>query len=207
MWASLVDELRGHLECGLRGMLTEDVVRFATAKALVAHGIEATTLWAEAPNPTLKGSRVDLAVGRPRPSALIEFKFPREPNVMNAAWTMALGEVLKDFYRLASYPGDVDRIFVHVESGPLRRYLAGVARRCGVDLDTDGVELVPTAVAGLPATALKAIGTDLARHRVTATRVAVIPIDDTLRLSVYRVAPLADARTRDHPEPSDRCRR
>jgi hypothetical protein len=132
---------------------------------------------------------------------LIEFKFPREPNEVNAAWTMALGEVLKDFYRLATYPGEVDRIFVYVESDRLRSYTAGTARRYGVDLDTNTIELIPAVVAGLPATALGRIGTYLARHHVTATRLAVAPIDNTLRLTIYAVAPLTNAQAGDSPEP------
>ncbi|MEU0878138.1 hypothetical protein ABZ345_06035 [Lentzea sp. NPDC005914] len=177
------------------------MLRFATARSLVAGGVEAATLWVEAPHPALKGLRVDLAVGRPRPKALIEFKFPREPHQMNAPWTMALGEVLKDFYRLATYPGDVDRIFVYVESNRLRSYMAGAAQRYGVDLDTDAVELIPAVVAALPPTALGSIGTYLAGHHVTATRLAAIPIDDTLRLTIYEVAPHTNERTEGSPEP------
>ncbi|WP_367129166.1 hypothetical protein [Saccharothrix sp. HUAS TT1] len=193
VWTSVATELRGHLERGLGGLLTEDVVRFATARALVAAGVDAAMLRVEAPHPALKGSRIDLVVGRPSPVALIELKFPREPNEVNAAWTMALGEVLKDFYRLAAYPGGIDRIFVYVEGTRLRRYMAGAAQRYGVDLDTDTVALTPASTAGLPATALGIIGPDLARHHVTATRLSVIPIDDTLRLAVYHVHPLTTA--------------
>jgi hypothetical protein len=71
----------------------------------------------------LRGSGVDLAVGGRPPAALIEFKFLREPNEKNAAWTMVLGEVLKGFYRLATCPGPVDRLFVYLESTRLRRYM------------------------------------------------------------------------------------
>jgi hypothetical protein len=38
-----------------------------------------------------------------------------------------LSEVLKDFYRLATYQGTVDRTFAYVETAHLRRYMAGVA--------------------------------------------------------------------------------
>jgi hypothetical protein len=79
----------------------------------------------------VKDARVDLVVGSDRPGALIELKYPRESNPANAAWTMTLGEVLKDFYRLASYPGGVDRLFVRVETAHLRRYMVGVAARHG----------------------------------------------------------------------------
>ncbi|HEX7303810.1 DUF7669 domain-containing protein [Lentzea sp.] len=196
VWASVAAELRGHLETGLRRVLTEDVVRFATAKALVAAGVDAAEARFEAPHPALKGARVDLAVGWPEPAALIELKFPREPHATNAPRTMVLGNLLKDFYRLAACSGEVDRIFVYVENDVLRRYAAGTARRHGLRLDTDTVTLAPAAIAGLPATALQSIGTDLARHHVTASRLAVIPIDDELRLDVYLVDPLTHT-----PEP------
>ncbi|HEX6339751.1 DUF7669 domain-containing protein [Umezawaea sp.] len=200
VWTAVAAELRGHLRSGLRGVLTEDVVRFSTARALVAAGVDATGLRVEAPHPTLKGSRVDLVVGRDRPAALVEFKFPREPNGWNAPWTMTMGEVLKDFYRLAAYPGEVDRIFVYVEGARLRGYMAGVARRHGIDLDTDTVTLTPAAIASLPATASIAVGTDLTKHPVTATRFALIPVDDTLRLAVYHVDPQVDSASASRPD-------
>ena len=193
-------ELRGHLERGLGGLLTEDVVRFATTRALVTAGVDASMLQVEAPHPALRGSRVDLAVGLPVPVALIEVKFPREPKEVNAAWTMTLGEVLKDFYRLAAYPGEVDRVFVYVEGASLRRYMAGATRRYGVELDTDMVTLAPAAITRLPTTALETIGEDLSRHRVTARRLALIAVDDTLRLAIYHVDPLVNARTPDSSE-------
>lgn len=50
-----------------------------------------------------RGSRIDLLVGRDQPTTLIELKYPREPNPANAAWTIALSEVLKDSCRLAGH--------------------------------------------------------------------------------------------------------
>lgn len=132
----------------------------------------------------------------PPPAALVEFKFPREPSEKNAPWTMVLGEVLKDFYRLASCPGDPDRLFVFVESSRLRTYLAGAAERYGLRLDADRVELRldadrvelrPAAAAQLPTTAAQIVGTDLAACQVTAQRMHMLDIDDALRLSVYLV--------------------
>lgn len=52
---------------------------------------------------------------------LVEFKYPREPVEKNAAWTMTLGEVLKDFLRLAVDPGQVTGLFVYAESRRLWR--------------------------------------------------------------------------------------
>lgn len=124
-------------------------MRFAAAVALVDAGADAAGLSVEAPHPVLKGSRVDLVVAHPEGGALVEFKFPREPDENNAAWTMTLGEVLKDFYRLASYPGEEDRLFVYVESSRLRAYMARAARRYGLDLHVDHVTLDPTDTARL----------------------------------------------------------
>jgi hypothetical protein len=85
--------------------------------------------------------------------------------------------------------------------------MAGIARRHGVDLDTDRVALGPAAVAGLPVTASGGIGADLAQQPITATRFALIPVDETLRVAVYHVDPLTNSRFGDvdvsdaHPPP------
>jgi hypothetical protein len=189
VWDAVAAELREHRQRGLAGLLTEDTVRFAAARALVEAGVDPPGIESEWPHPVLKGSRVDLVVGRP-PVAVIEFKFPREPNEQNAAWTMALGEVLKDLYRLAVFPGRVDRLFVYVEAPRLRRYMAGAARRYGLDLDVEQVALRPDDAARLPTTAAQIIGADLAAHHVKARRIFLGDIDEALRLAVYRVDPL-----------------
>ncbi|MGH3862456.1 hypothetical protein [Actinokineospora sp.] len=190
IWLSVGDELRAYRHQGLSRLLTEDSVRFATARALVRGGEDPGGLRVEWPHPALAGARIDLVAGGRPPAALIEFKFPREPNEQNAAWTMALGEVLKDLYRLAAYPDVADRLFVYVESTRLRTYMAGAARRYGLDLDTDEVALHPADAARLPTTAAKIIGADLAAHHVIARRIALVDIDPGLRLAVYLVDPL-----------------
>jgi hypothetical protein len=187
VWAVVAAELLAYRRSGLGGLLTEDVVRFATARALVRAGVDPAGLRVEWPHPVLKGSRVDLIAGGNPPAALFEFKFPREPNEQNAAWTMALGEVLKDLYRLAVCPGHADRLFVYVESARLRSYMAGAARRYGFDLDLDEVSLRPIDAARLPTTAAQTIGAELAAHHVTARRIALESVDDTLRVAVYEV--------------------
>ena len=103
---------------------------------------------------------------------------------------MTLGEVLKDFYRLATYPGSADRVFVYVESDYLRRYMTGAERRYGIGLRGDAVTLGPSEIAGLPATATSIIGRELAMHHVTARRIAWLTVDDTLDLAVFHVDPL-----------------
>lgn len=196
VWGAVAAEIRDHRRRGFGPLITEDVIRFATVKSLSMHGTDPASISTEWPHPRLKGSRIDLVVGKP-PVALIEFKYPREPNEVNAAWTMALGEVLKDLYRLASFPGAVDRLFVYVETSRLRRYMAGAAQRYGLNLDTQHVVLHPDDAKRLPTTAAQIIGTDLATHHVTAERTTLIDIDDDLRLAVYHVDPVEGT-----PEPA-----
>ena len=191
VWQTVAAELRAHRRAGLSALLTEDTVRFATARALVQVGVEPGLLRVEWPHPDLKGSRIDLVIGRPRPTALIEFKFPREPIEVNAAWTMAMGEILKDLYRVAVYSAAADRLFVLVESARLRRYLARSGSRYGFDLDGDQLDLQPTAIAGLPDTATAIIGPQLVSHHVKGRRIHVVEVDEELRLSVFDVDPLA----------------
>lgn len=197
VWAAVADELGEHRRRGLQRLLTEDTVRFAAIKALVAAGADPAGLAVEWPHPALTGSRVDLVAGGTPPGALIEFKYPREPNEKNAAWTMVLGEVLKDFYRLAVHPKPADRLFVYAETERLRRYMAGAGARYGLDPHADHVTLSPADAARLPTTAATVIGTDLAAHHVTARRLASLTVDADLSLSVYTVDPLGVS-----PDPS-----
>lgn len=101
VWRALGVALRVHVELGRRHLLTEDVVRFAVVAVLADHGVAADRLGAE--RTVADVGRVDLFVDAPSGSA-IEFKFPREPSEKNAADTMAFGEMLRDFYRLARLP-------------------------------------------------------------------------------------------------------
>lgn len=193
VWQTVAAELRAHRRAGLSALLTEDTVRFATARAFVQAGVEPGLLRVEWPHPDLKGSRIDLVVGRPRPTALIEFKFPREPNEVNAAWTMAMGEILKDLYRVAVYAAAADRLFVLVESARLLTYLARSGSRYGFDLDGDQLDLEPAVIAGLPDTATAIIGPMLASHHVKGRRLHAIEVDEDLRLSVFGVDPVSHA--------------
>ena len=131
IWMAVSGELSEHDSAGLQAFLTEDVVRFATVRALARGGVspaELHTEWRAA------GPAIDLAVGEPVHTA-VEFKFPREPHEKNAAWTQHLGELLKDFFRLAHLPASVgDRWCVQVVSERLRRYLDGVETNHGLRL-------------------------------------------------------------------------
>jgi hypothetical protein len=189
LWDSVADAMREHIRAGLTGVLTEDTLRFATAQAIARTGADARELRVEWPHPTLPGSRIDLVFGKPDPRVLVEFKFPREPSEKNAAWTMVLGEVLKDLYRLASVPGDATRLFVYLEGSRLRTYMAGAAQRFGLNVDADVVALRPEDAAKLPSTAAAIVGAELAANHVTATRVFDREVLDGLHLAVYVVDP------------------
>ncbi|MEN3538100.1 hypothetical protein AAH991_23495 [Microbispora sp. ZYX-F-249] len=192
VWQAVAAELRRHRRAGLGRLLTVDTVRFITARALADAGLDPAAFGVEWPHPVLKGARINLMAGGARPT-FFEFKYCREPDEQNAAWTDALGEVLKDFYRLAMCPAPAERLFVYVETADLRRYMKTVAQRYGLDLDTDVIVLRPDGVARLPMTAQRIIGSVLAANRVEALRTVLIDVDATLRLAVYEVDPLGPA--------------
>ncbi|GAA1651162.1 hypothetical protein ACFQY4_26475 [Catellatospora bangladeshensis] len=190
VWQAVAQELAHHRNAGLGDLLTEDVVRFASARALVAAGVDPAQLRYEWPHPDLKGSRIDLVVGAGMPGALVEFKFPREPNEVNAAWTMALGEVLKDFYRLAVYSATADRVFVLAETDRLGRYLASSGKRYGFDFSAEDIVLDPAVLERLPSSAAQIIGQRMAGLQVTARRLLSTVIGPRLRLTAFIVDPV-----------------
>ncbi len=188
VWRDVAAELRAHGTAGLQRFLTEDVLRFASVRHLAHHGVQPAAMrneWRQA------GISVDLAVGEPVHTA-VEFKYPREPNETNAAWTQHLGELLKDFYRLAHLPEQVaERWCVQLVSDRLRRYLDGVERNYGVRLPMkagDSTVLDAPGQRALPATAWRLISpwvdeTDSVRARC----VQVADAGAGLRLVVHRV--------------------
>ena len=126
LWSTTATHLDRHREVGLQGLLTEVVLRFAVVQELVSVGVSPAHIATEWRRPGVPDA-VDLVVSQPTWTA-VEFKFPREPREANAAWTQHLGEVLKDFYRLAMMPPEfVDRWCVQLLSNRMRRYLDGVA--------------------------------------------------------------------------------
>lgn len=191
VWRRVADELDEHRVAGLELLLTEDVVRFATVRALVAGGTDPRTIRAEWRPRT--GQAVDLALGDPVTCA-IEFKFPREPVETNAAWTQHLGEVLKDFYRLSSLPRTVEKRWcVQVISTRLGRYLDGVAERTGVRIAMKAgasTALDADAARSLPQTAQRVLGSFVeGGHTVRAACVDAHQIGGGLRLVTHLVEP------------------
>ncbi len=186
-WEALADRLRRLLAAGFGSLMTEDTVRFAAIEALAAAGVDVSGMRVEWPHPRIGGSRLDLVLGGTPPQAVFGFTFPKEPNAKYAAWTMTLGEILKDFSRLARVPGDLQRLLVYVESDTLHKYMAGAGRRYGMVLDRSEITLTAAAARELPGTAARIVGAGLAAHPVTAQRIYVTEVDTSLRLAVYDV--------------------
>lgn len=118
----MVEELRADITAGRQHWLTEDSLRRATADALVERAeIVPERVRFERRGLVASGA-VDLVVDDPLEAA-VEFKFPRDPTVMNAPDTMTHGELLKDFYRVAALPPALDRWAVLLVHHRLRGYL------------------------------------------------------------------------------------
>lgn len=196
VWAATAGHLGRHSTAGLSALLTEDVVRFALVQELVSAGVSPTSIEVEWRRPGITDS-VDLVLTG-HPWAAVELKYPREPRVMNAAWTQHLGEVLKDFYRLATMPSEFeDRWCIQLWSRRVNQYFEGVDERHGVRLGLRPglrTDLSPTTVSALPKTATGALGRwmpDL--PAVSAVCVAAERVSDDLQFVVHRVEPAGGA--------------
>jgi hypothetical protein len=192
VWRATAEQLGVYRDAGLESLLTEDVVRFSTVQQLAATGVAPARIEAEWRRPGVPDA-VDLVVVGPPDAAAVEFKFPREPRETNAAWTQHLGEVLKDFYRLAHMPAGFDqRWAVQLLSKRVRRYLDGVADRHDVRLGLSAGEatfLSPARVRALPATAHKGLARWLEDLPIVEARcVATHPVGDDLLLVVHAVS-------------------
>ncbi len=147
VWTAVAGELRRYRAAGLELLLTEDVVRFSSIRALVDAGVSPDRLRVEWAPPVLRGGKVDLVVDDPV-AAAVEFKYPREPRTTNPPWTQHLGQMLADVYRLAVLPGVGTRLAAIIATDRLSRFLSGTADRYGVDLLAARVELTAERVLG-----------------------------------------------------------
>lgn len=187
LWQDVADAMAAHREAGRGHLLTEGVLRFATVLALGDRGVPPSALRAEVLAPELKGGKVDLAIDAD-PPAVVEFKFPRDPTNSGAADTMTLGEVLRDFYRLALLPVS-ERWVVLLLDARLLRYVRAAAQRYGLGWSDDlGAELTLTsATDGLPKTARDALGAALPKMDVAASCLVAADAGPGLTLLAYRL--------------------
>lgn len=99
IWEDVARTIANHVSAGRTHLLTEDVVRFAAIVALGDQQVDASRIGVE--HRVVEIGSIDMVIDPPTPTAAVEFKFPRDPRVLNAADTMTYGELLKDFYRLS----------------------------------------------------------------------------------------------------------
>jgi hypothetical protein len=186
VWHDVARQLRVHRLAGRGHLLTEDTVRLAAVIALESVGIAPKDIRVEVFDPALRGGKLDLVVQGPEGRTVIELKFPRGSQSGISPDTMTLGELLRDFLRVALVPAE-DR-WVAIVLGPeLRRYL--VRRGPELRVDTPGGELLLERVSleSLPKTARDAIGPLAWLLPVRATCVVAAPVDVDLTLFAYRV--------------------
>lgn len=120
VWEAVARRLEEHHIAGRGHLLTEDVLRFATVIELQKRGVEAGRMRPEHPVPAVAG-KLDLVIDDP-PTAGIEFKFPRDSRTGPSPDPMTLGELLKDYFRLA-HLDIAERWIVQVLNDRMRRYL------------------------------------------------------------------------------------
>lgn len=195
VWSDVADRVRLHREAGRGHLLTEDAVRLETILVLSAHGASPEQMVNEYLAPELGGGKIDLVLQPPR-GTLIEFKYPRDSRTGFSPDTMTLGELLRDFVRVASVPAE-QRWVVQVLGTRLTRYLQGVRARHDLRwATTPGAEfsVSSSTLAALPATARQALGTWPTGTAITGRCAAAERIDDGLTLYAYAVtAPHVEA--------------
>lgn len=187
VWLTVAERLAEHRAQGRADLMTEDTLRFTTALVLEEHGVSPGRLKVEVSSAALGGGKLDLVVDPPQ-GTVIELKFPRDSSSGISPDTMTLGELLRDFIRVASVPAD-ERWVVQLLNDRLGRYIGAACGRYGLSwASTRGAELRLRAdrLAALPATATRAIGPIRA---VTGRCVVATAVDEGLSLYAYLVEP------------------
>jgi hypothetical protein len=188
VWRAVAERVRAHRQAGRGHLLTEDVVRMETVLALEAADVLPGRLAVEYRAPELSGGKLDLVLDPPS-GCVVELKYPRDSRTGFSPDTMTLGELVRDFLRVAAVPAD-DRWVVQVLNSRLQRYLSGLQHRHGLawPLRQDGTfALEPAVLARLPATAVNAIGLAALQAVVRGRAEVVEQIDGELSLYAYRV--------------------
>ena len=189
LWCDVAGRVAAHRAAGRGHLLTEDTVRLETVLALGAVGVEPGRLKIEVLTPVLVKGKLDLVLDPPD-GVVVELKYPRDSRTGFSPDTMTLGELLRDFLRVAAVSAG-DRWVVQVLNDRLVKYLiAAFARYDLVWASVPGqtLELQPEAIAALPVTARDAIGAAAVPGLVRARLELREPVGDKLTLFAYRVA-------------------
>lgn len=188
LWGDVAARLATHVSAGRLHLLTEDTVRMETVLSLDEAGVPGSRLAAEVRAPELAGGKLDLVVDPPS-GLVVEFKYPRDSLTGISPDTMTLGELLRDFLRVAVVPAR-ERWVVQVLNARLVAYLLRLEQRHPLrwPFAVGGTfELHPDVLAGLPQTATRAIGNAALPHSIEATCVAAERVGDELDLFAYWV--------------------
>lgn len=159
-----------------------------TVLALEAADVLPGRLAVEHRSPELRGGKSDLILDPPS-GCVVELKYPRDSRTGFSPDTMTLGELVRDFLRVAAVPAD-DRWVVQVLGSRLQRYLSGLQHRHGLPWPLRQGEtfaLEPAVLAALPGTAVNAIGPAALEAVVLGRAEVVEQIDRELTLFAYRV--------------------
>lgn len=108
IWVDVAQQLRQHRASGRGHLLTEDALRMCTVLSLQSAGIAAENLSIEVFDPVLKGGKVDLVLADVAGRTIVKLKYPRGSRTGISPDTMTLGELLRDFLRVALVPA-IDR--------------------------------------------------------------------------------------------------
>jgi len=127
IWREVASRLASHRAAGRGHLLTEDVVRMETVLALAGADVHAGRLAMEHLAPELEGGKLDLVIDPPH-GVVIELKYPRDSRTGFSPDTMTLGELVRDFLRVAVVPAE-QRWVVQVLNPRLQRYLTGLVDR------------------------------------------------------------------------------
>lgn len=184
IWRAVAGAVEVHLQAGRGHLLTEDAVRFALIAALEEHGVAPADIRIEVIEPRVDG-KLDLVVGDP-PSGVVELKFPRDSRTGISPDTMTLGEMLKDFFRLARLDTD-ERWVAQLVNDRLRRYLERRTDITWTFQRGSAITVKPGAGAALPQTARRLLPQWCDDMEFTATCAEAFSIGGHT-LAVYRVA-------------------
>lgn len=188
IWREVACRLGDHFAAGRGHLLTEDVVRMGTVLALASADVRPGRVVVEHPAPELAGGKLDLVIDPPG-GVIVELKYPRDSRTGFSPDTMTLGELVRDFLRVAAVPAQ-QRWVVQVLNPRLVRYLTGLAVRHQLHwglTEGDPFELHPHVLGRLPKTATTAMGRAMLPDTVTAYCSVAAPIGDALTLYAYSV--------------------
>lgn len=150
LWRQVASVMAAHVTAGRQHLLTEDTLRMSSILTLQASGVEPGHMVVEAPVTEI-GVKLDLAIGSPIEVA-IELKYPRDSRTGISPDTMTMGELIRDFLRVAVLDG-VEGWVVQLLNERLADYLATASAKYEVQwepilggrivLDDDVLNLLP----------------------------------------------------------------